>query len=82
MPISIYYSRLSNKKIDRFNTQLHLCYQQLLDGVELTSLPDDMQNYFTVEITPKRGRTVMLDEKKAVQKERSCSSMFLIFSHL
>ena len=40
-----------------------------------------MQGYFTVKVTPKRGRTVLLDEEKAVQKERSYSSMFLIFSN-
>lgn len=76
-----YCSRLSEKRIDRFNEKLHDCYQRLAGGAEIGSLPLEFQQFFTVKATPKRGRSVILDEEAAVARERGFSAMFVILSN-
>ena len=79
----IYYcSRLAENRLNRFNEKLHAYYGQLSQGAPLSQIPQEFQQYFTVKETPKRGRTVLLDEAAAVQKERSFSAMFVLLTNV
>jgi len=78
----IYYcSRLAEKRLNRFNEKLQAHYEQLVGGDALSEIPPSFQPYFTIKETPKRGRTVVLDEEAAGAKERSFSAMFIILSN-
>jgi len=78
----IYYcSRLAEKRLNRFNEKLQAHYEQLGGGDALSEIPPSFQPYFTIKETPKRGRTVVLDEEAAGAKERSFSAMFIILSN-
>ena len=79
----IYYcSRLAENRLNRFNEKLHSYYDQLTSGADLAQISQSFQKYFTVRDTPKRGRTVILDEEAAVAKEKSFSAMFIILSNV
>jgi len=76
-----YCSRLAEKRLNRFNEKLQAYYEQLVGGDALSDIPQSFHPYFTIKETPKRGRTVVLDEEAAVAKERSFSAMFVILSN-
>ncbi|MFZ3109310.1 MAG: hypothetical protein WA234_01290 [Rectinemataceae bacterium] len=50
-------------------------------GRGLETIPVDYQKYFSIKETPKRGRSVMLDEEAAVATEKSFNAMFVILSN-
>lgn len=78
----IYYcSRLAEKRLDRFNERLHDYYDRLVAGGGLETIPVDYQKYFSIKETPKRRRSVILDEAAAVATEKSFNVMFVILSN-
>jgi len=78
----IYYcSRLAEKLLDRFNERLHDYYDLLVAGAGLETIPADYQKYFSIKETPKRGRSVILDEEAAVATEKGFNAMFVILSN-
>lgn len=78
----VYYcSRLAEKRLDHFNERLHDYYDRLVAGAGLETIPVDYQKYFSIKETPKRGRSVILDEEAAVATEKSFNAMFVILSN-
>lgn len=78
----VYYcSRLAEQRLDSFNARLHDYYNRLVAGEGLETIPMDFQQYFSIKETPKRGRSVILDEEAVVAKGKSFNAMFVILSN-
>lgn len=76
-----YCSRLAESRLDRFNENLNTYYDRLVAGSDISEVPPSFSPYFTIRETPKKGRTVILDEEAAVAKERGFSPMFIILTN-